>query len=671
MGTDIEADVMVRPERWRGYDVQTVDLQAHVGTRRGPRAGLVTLARGRRHHRAVHIQLGLVLATVCAVLGIGLLVGAPTASAHALLVRSDPSSGATVATSPKTLQMWFNEEITPEQSFARVVHSDGAVVAGIRPISSGDPRLLRLALPPLPTDSYGVLWTVTAEDDGHTTTGTVVFGVGVSVAAAPAASDATSSTTLADVVRHWLRIGALAGTIGATAILLIFLWIGADPKVELTVTAVERRMLLLAIWCAVVGLGVAAVDGIVQVARAPAGSDRDWLTVFGSTTWGHLWLLRVAALGVLLVVALVLRRSLRVRPGLVPVAALVLALVVIEALGSHAASIESARPAAMLAEALHILAGCVWVGLVLALAVMLWRPTVEGLERGVLLRLIGGPLAVVLLASVGIVIVTGLYSAGRQAETVSDLVTTGYGRALLIKTGLLVVLLVLGASNAIKLHGLQVPWRRPAIPQPARGVSARLIAVEAAVGVGLLIVAGVLAESAPSRDTATPAAASATDAASSTVERTEAGSVADLVVTISATPNHPGLNAFTVTAASSRRPAPRPIDSVSLEVVGATSTVSPPLRPIGAGRYFGVARLGSDSIREMRAVIERNGQQLGVTVPWTVSAAPNTSRLEPYVNTLAASVIVLFLGALGGWVVLRRRRAVPERPDIVELELRR
>lgn len=153
-----------------------------------------------------------------------------------------------------------------------------------------------------------------------------------------------------------------------------------------------------------------------------------------------------------------------------------------------------------------------------------------------------------------------------------------------------------------------------------------------------------LADSAPSRETATPVASSATEAAASAVERTEAGSVADLVVTVAATPNRPGLNAFTVTAASSRRPAPRPIDTVSLEVVGAKSTVSPPLQPIGAGRYFGVARLDSGPVREMRAVIERNGEQLGVTVPWTVSAATDTARLAPYVNTLAASLAVAFLG---------------------------
>ena len=612
----------------------------------------------------------MLLAMSCAVFGASLLLGAPTASAHALLVRSDPSSGATVATSPKTIELWFNEEITLDLSSVRVVHSDGAVVAGTRLLSaSGDPRLLQLSLPPLPTGSYGVLWTATAEDDGHTTTGTVVFGVGVSVAP-EAASNVTATPSMADVVRRWIRIGALAGVIGATGILLIFLWIGADPKVELTVTAVERRMFLFAVWSAAVGLGVAAVDGIVQVAHASTGSNRDWLAVFSSTTWGHLWLLRVVTLGAFLVVTLVLRRSLRVRPGLALLsAALVLALVVIEALGSHAASVESARPAAMLAEAVHILAGCRWVGVVLALAVMLWRPAVDGLDRRVLVRMIGQPLAVVLLASVAIVIVSGLYSAGRQVETVSDLVTTGYGRAVLIKSGVLLVLFVLGTLNAIRLHGLHLPIRGRAIMRPAPVVATRLIVVEAAVGAVLLIVAGLLAESAPSRETATPVASSATEAAASAVERTEAGSVADLVVTVSATPNRPGLNAFTVTAASSRRPAPRPIDTVSLEVVGAKSTASPPLQPIGAGRYFGVARLDSGPVREMRAVIERNGEQLGVTVPWTVGAATGTARLAPYVNTLAASLAVAFVGLAVGWFVLRRRRAEMELPDMVELEL--
>ena len=104
-------------------------------------------------------------------------------------------------------------------------------------------------------------------------------------------------------------------------------------------------------------------------------------------------------------------------------------------------------------------------------------------------------------------------------------------------------------------------------------------------------------------------------------------------------------------------------------MVGAKSTVSPPLQPIGAGRYFGVARLDSGPVREMRAVIERNGEQLGVTVPWTVSAATDTAgsrRMStpwPRLSPLHSSALVV------GWIVLRRRRAEMKLPDMAEWEL--
>jgi copper transport protein len=173
------------------------------------------------------------------------------------------------------------------------------------------------------------------------------------------------------------------------------------------------------------------------------------------------------------------------------------------------------------------------------------------------LRMIGAALAAVVLASVGVVVITGLYSAGRQVESVSDLVRTGYGWAVVIKAGLLVVLLVLGALNAIRLHGWRIPGRGPSMTRRARTMSTRLIAVEAAVGAGLLVVVGVLTESAPPREEANPVASVSTEAGGWIVERVGAASVGDLLISVSATPNRPGLNAFTVMAVSSRRPVLR------------------------------------------------------------------------------------------------------------------
>ena len=115
------------------------------GSARRPR----DLARGWRHHRGVRTRLGLLLAVACAVFG------ASPAARRAVRERACPTScgltrraAPTVATSPKTIELWFNEEITLDLSSVRVVHSDGAVVAGTRLVSaSGDPRLLQLSLP--------------------------------------------------------------------------------------------------------------------------------------------------------------------------------------------------------------------------------------------------------------------------------------------------------------------------------------------------------------------------------------------------------------------------------------------------------------------------------------------------------------------------------------------
>src|SRR5215467_9791568 len=113
-----------------------------------------------------------------------MLVLAQPASAHANLVRSDPPNGGVLAHAPSVARLWFSEEISPEFSSARVVDRTGATVTGSRAQAGGDPRQLTVELPSLGKGTYGLVWRVLAEDDGHATGGVVVFTVG---GAAPAA----------------------------------------------------------------------------------------------------------------------------------------------------------------------------------------------------------------------------------------------------------------------------------------------------------------------------------------------------------------------------------------------------------------------------------------------------------------------------------------------------
>ena len=103
---------------------------------------------------------------------------AQPASAHANLVRSDPPNGSVLARAPSVARLWFSEEISPEFSSARVVDRTGAAVTGSRAQVGGDPRQLTVELPALQKGTYGLVWRVLAEDDGHATSGVVVFTVG-------------------------------------------------------------------------------------------------------------------------------------------------------------------------------------------------------------------------------------------------------------------------------------------------------------------------------------------------------------------------------------------------------------------------------------------------------------------------------------------------------------
>jgi copper transport protein len=139
--------------------------------------------------------------------------------------------------------------------------------------------------------------------------------------------------------------------------------------------------------------------------------------------------------------------------------------------------------------------------------------------------------------------------------------------------------------------------------------------------------------------------------------------VDDLVVSVSATPNRPGPNGFTVLAASSRRPPPAPIDGVTLRLGRPGEPGTLPLRQIEPGRYFGTGRLDSAGPITITAVIRRAGERLTVTMPWHVSptAAPPTvarqqHRLAPYVNAIALCVLVLALSVAAQRIVARRRR---------------
>jgi copper transport protein len=612
------------------------------------------------------------------------------AAAHAVLIGSDPPDGATAASAPAAVQLRFSEDISARFSSARLVDADGRPVAGGRSTSPrGDSRLLVLELPALKAGSYGVLWQALAETDGHTTHGVVVFSVGAGSAPRLARGSATAGAGAAlrpaDVVRRWVGIALLAGLIGALAVagLVLGRAAAAHPAGPLAeaIRVARRRLLVLAACCAALGAAAGVGDALAEAARQ-ASEPGAWratvVDLLTGTRWGRLWLAREVALIGLALLAVRLRAAIgrtdrrHARALAAAAGALVLVAVSVEALGSHAASLEGARAAAVAVGALHILTACLWLGALPALALMLWPQRVGGPGPGDLLMAGRRAFTALAATSVGLVVASGLYSAGREIGPASALLTTTYGRALLVKSALLLVVGGLGLVNSVQLHARSPGWLgKPGRRLAARWPSRRRIVLEAGVGAMLLLAVGVLLETAPPREPATAVAPPAPAAA-----ETASGSVEDLVVTVSVTPNRPGVNGFTVLAASSRRPPPAPVDGVTLQLAGASAGGEVVLEQVAPGRWFGTGSLDHSGGLRLRAVVQRAGRRLGVPVSWWVAqpapAPPHRvvrasgPRLAPYADAMALALLAGALAAGAWWLLVTRRGRRP--PAAVEVE---
>src|SRR5919197_6651513 len=152
-----------------------------------------------------------------------LLATGGTASAHALFRDSDPASGASLDRAPRAVVITFSEQPDLKLSSIGVLdQSGGSVAAGAASAVPGKPLQLRVPLRGgLPGGVYGVVWRVLSRTDGHVTTGSFSFGVGVDPGAVPAPQATAVATapppSALSVTGRWLLYWGLALLVGAAA----------------------------------------------------------------------------------------------------------------------------------------------------------------------------------------------------------------------------------------------------------------------------------------------------------------------------------------------------------------------------------------------------------------------------------------------------------------------
>lgn len=458
------------------------------------------------------------MATLVAGLWLALL--APGAAAHALLIAADPAVNATVARSPGQLLLTFSEPVDPTLSKVFVVDTRGHPAPGVSSSAAvpGDHQQLRVVLTrPLPQGVYTVDWQTVSALDGHFAAGAYAFGVGVANVGvvAPFGKFVSTSPWLTAVAAagRWTLYAGLAVLLGAAGTCLFVLG-GRLPGGG--VALLRLGWLLAAVGVATVTLSERAI------VRAPS------LLPLFETHEGLLLLGQCAAVLVVCGIA-VAAAGLAPHPVTLATLGAAAAVAVFTLIWAGHANGASPWRALNLADLwLHVAAVGIWVG---------------GLPWLLLgLRGLVGPVRVAavrrfsLVASVALVVVllTGVARAVPEVGAPANLIHTSFGITLLVKVGLVVVLVALGALN----HFVYVPpaGDGEAALRPLR----RTVGGEIVLGAAVLAVTGVLAGLAP----AAVAAAAAKAAASSHVVLSGADYATTVRVRLAVTPGTVGRNTY-------------------------------------------------------------------------------------------------------------------------------
>lgn len=398
------------------------------------------------------------------------LANAPTAAGHASFLEATPDAGQRVERSPDRLSLAFTEPVNARLTrVALVDQRSGETIASRRERTAGRYVTLR-PLRSLGRGPYRVRWRAVSSVDGHVREGYFSFGVGTAVSAA---QELVAEGPLAR--SGWIRVAARLGLylsllVFAGGLLLRVLlparrrgpWLsvsaaefGDAPQHDAAALRREARTLTLAGGAAV---GFAITMALAEGARAVGSLSGAVVTDFLLANTAGLTRLAVAFLVAGALVLLRLRST-------VPAALLAASALAAIAASGHAAT-ASPPSVAMLSAWLHLLAGAIWLGGIV-LIVVAWGPALGRLGaagRRALVTHVLPRFGRVALPAFLLVLATGALNSIMELGTIAALWTTAYGRVLLAK---IVVVLLMAAVSLLHARVL-----RPRLARPGRRADA-------------------------------------------------------------------------------------------------------------------------------------------------------------------------------------------------------
>lgn len=579
----------------------------------------------------------------------------PSVSAHAALLRSNPSANAVLEQPPVQVELFFSEPLEPGLSSIVVVDSNNLIVdVGDVRVDPSDPKRMTVSLRSLNDGVYTVTWKALSAIDGHQTVGTFPFAVGAANTTAVQAIQQSSraSVPYISLLSKFLLLVSLAILVGQR-LFIALVW---GPALKSNRTGVSQP----AVWRMLYRIGLIGVLlsiglGILSQAGQSTGSelsfpwDLETGQILIETRLGVIWLLRLM-LGMLAVWLAGRKESpLRDWAGF----CVNLALLATVTFTSHAAT--EARPfLPVLGDLIHLLGMTFWLGGLVHLFTGLNQLRgLEGQSRTRLTSLLASQFSINAIVFVSLIGLTGFYSAYLRVGSWPALLGTIYGHVLLVKQAFVAGLLIIAGMNLFvispRLHRERLEGTADTTLVSRFG---KILVVDL-IFASLLLVSVSLLTYLPPAKIVSPAS-----------DLTSAANVDDLEVGISISPGRVGQNTFTLTVTTSEGHPLHTAKEVLLRFTPTQGNIAPSeLQLIGQGDGTFTAKgayLSLPGSWQVQAVVRREAKfDAFANFDFTLrnpGSAEETSAIPRQSGVLILSIgllCALLAGALNASPVLR------------------
>lgn len=588
------------------------------------------------------------------------------AFAHAELVHSVPEPNAVLDQSPPQVEVILSEPLESTLSTVKVYDTDGNTVdLGDASVDPSNSERMTVSLPKLPDGIYTVSWQALSQIDGHVTGGSFPFAVGKIAPSSLPAEQETTNTNLpiSALIAKWLLLAAVALIAGLFPS-QFFVW---RPAFKSNADEMGLFNRLSSTWnilykFGLAGILLACVLGVLAQAGQTTGNElalpwsKPAIQILTETRLGVIWLVRI----VIVLIGIWITQSRETdwkEPARFGVG---LALLFTISLTSHAAT-ELHPLLPVLGDWLHLVGMSFWFGgLAYLISGLTILRKIDGRLRTRITAAMTKRFSLMALPSVGVVGLTGIYSAVLRVGSISALLDSLYGHSLLFKQIFVAVLLMIAAINLLiispGIHRESLQDKTNSLFVQRFG---RTVFVEVVMAGFLLASVSVLTYMPPARIPPPK------------TTLTAARKVDDIKIALSITPGLVGVNTFSVLLTPKRSAQVVKTVSLNLEPV---SSGNPPsdltLNAQGNGLFSAQgSNIGIPDERwQVQVSVQRENKfDALATFVFNVKKPSSTNETETTFFVRLSSgliVLVLLLTAINIYIRLRKPKPIRSQSNI-------